>query len=66
MLKTVSDYINEFLNSSIHNFCDVQGEDYIEPKSVEEILNKLHNILRYFDRLENILFTTKEKKRDYQ
>ena len=50
ILKTVSDYINEFLNSSIHNFYDVQGEDYIEPKSVEKILDMLHNILRHFDR----------------
>ena len=41
ILKTVSDYINEYLNPSKHNFYDVQREDYIEPKSIEEILNML-------------------------
>ena len=34
VLKTVSDYINEYLNPSKHNFCDVQREDYIEAKSI--------------------------------
>ena len=41
ILKTVSDYINEYLNLSKDNFYDVQREDYIEPKSIEEILNML-------------------------
>ena len=38
-MKTVSDYINEYLNPSKRNFYDVQREDCIEPKSIEEILS---------------------------
>ena len=41
MLKIVSDYINEYLKPSKYNFCDVQREDYVESKSIEEILNML-------------------------
>ena len=41
ILKIVSNYINEYLKPSNHNFCNSQREDYIEPKSIEEILNML-------------------------
>ena len=53
ILKTVSDYINEYLNPSKHNFYDVQREDYIKPKSIEEILNMLDiNVDAYYRSLE--------------
>ena len=52
-MKTVSDYINESLNPSKHNFYDGQREDYIEPKSIEEILNMLDiNVDAYYRSLE--------------
>ena len=53
ILKTVSDYINEYLNPSKHYFYDVQREDYIEAKSTEEILNMLDiNVDAYYKSLE--------------
>ena len=53
IMKTVSDYINEYLNSSKHNFYDVQRKYYIDPKSVEEILNMLDiNVDAYYRSLE--------------
>ena len=53
ILKTVSDNINEYLNPSKHNFYDVQREDYIKPKSVEEILNTPDiNVDAYYRSLE--------------
>ena len=40
-MKIVSDYINEYSNSSKYNFCGVQREGYTEPKLIEEILNMI-------------------------
>ena len=52
-MKNVSDYINEYLNSSKKNFYDVPREDYIEPKSIEEILNMIDiNVDAYYRSLE--------------
>ena len=52
-MKTVSDNINEYLNPSKHNFYDVQREEYIEPKPIEEILNMLDiNVGVYYRSLE--------------
>ena len=49
----VSDYINKHLNSSKCNFYDVPREDYIEPKSTEEILNLLDlNVGAYYRSFE--------------
>ena len=53
ILKTISDYINQYLNPSKHSFYDVQRVDYIEPKSIEEILNMLDiNVDVYYRSLE--------------
>ena len=53
ILKTISDCINEYLNPSKHNFYDVQREDYIEPNSIEEILNMLDiNVDAYYRSFE--------------
>ena len=53
ILKNVSDYINEYLNPSKKNFYDVPREDYIEPKSIEEILNMIDiNVDAYYRSLE--------------
>ena len=52
-MKVVSNYINEYLNPSKHNFYDVQIEDYIEPNSVEEIWDMLDiNVDAYYRSLE--------------
>ena len=49
----MSDYVNEYLNTSKYNFYDVQREDYIEPKSIEETLNMLDiNVDAYYRSLE--------------
>ena len=53
ILKIMSNYINKHLNPSKHNFYDVQTEDYIKPKSIEEILNMLDiNVDAYYRSLE--------------
>ena len=53
ILTIVSDYVNEYLNTSKYNFYEVQREDYIEPKSIEEILNMLDiNVDAYYRSLE--------------
>ena len=52
-MKVVSNYINEYLNPSKHNFYDVQIEDYIEPNPVEEIWDMLDiNVDVYYRSLE--------------
>ena len=49
----MSDYVNEYLNTSKYNLYDVQREDYIEPKSIEETLNMLDiNVDAYYRSLE--------------
>ena len=53
ILKIMSNDNNEYLNPSEHNFYDVQTEDYIKPKSNEEILNMLDiNVDAYYRSLE--------------
>ena len=52
-LNIVSGYINEYLNPSKYNFYDPLKEDFVEPKSVSEILTDLGvSVDAYYSALE--------------
>ena len=53
ILKVVSEYINEELNPGMHNIYDLTRENYIEPKSIKEIMSLLDiSEDRYYEALE--------------
>ena len=53
ILKVVSEYINEELNPGKHKIYDPSRENYIEPKSIKEILSLLDiSEGRYYEALE--------------
>ena len=52
-LNIVSGYINEYLNPSKYNFYDPLKEDFVEPKSISEILTDLGvSVDAYYSALE--------------